>query len=247
MRQLLAVTGINLRNNMQSKALIVVFVGIGVLLVGIAGVVAGAFVLGPEADDGDSTPAELGNSLGLIGYATTVVIIGASYSVLFSVPLTRDKIRGTLESLLATPTSARQVWLGKSLALFLPGAIVGNVLALGLTLVLAYGYLGSGEVEWNGWLLLTTHVAVPLVYTGLSLVVHVAGLLGRVANANVLNVVFLPGFTATMLNLAGRGVVDAGSSAFLAINVGAAAVLVLLAVVFARKLTKERIVLSCRA
>jgi ABC-2 type transport system permease protein len=41
-----------------------------------------------------------------------------------SLPVTKEKVNGNIESLMATPLSPRDLWLGKSLAIYLPAYII---------------------------------------------------------------------------------------------------------------------------
>ncbi|WP_158542985.1 ABC transporter permease [Phytoactinopolyspora halophila] len=247
MSGLRAIIGANLRNILQSGALVMVFAGIAVICAAVVAVIAGSFIFSPAVEDGDTTATELGNYLGLISYATTVIITGASFTVLFTVPLLREKTRGTLESLLATPVSVRQVWTARSVALFVPGAVIGGVLGLGMMLFLMTAYLSDVDVVVNGYLVVATFVVVPLIYLALSALMHLVGLLGRVTSGNVIAVIFLPGFSSVMLRLAGRAGVDVESWPFLTINIACGLVLFMLIMIFRHKLTKERIVLSCHS
>ncbi len=54
-------------------------------------------------------------------------------------PLAKEKARGTLESLLATPLTAKSVWMGKTLSIFLPAYIIGAVVTLAVILSMNLG------------------------------------------------------------------------------------------------------------
>jgi ABC-2 type transport system permease protein len=235
----------DLRNDLRSRALVIVLLGIVALCVVAAGVIAGRFIIAPAVDAGRSADT-LGYDLGLVAYVTAFVLTGVTYCVLFSVPLAREKARGAIESLLATPAGVRQVWLAKSAALFLPGVVLGTLLPLCLTLFISYAYLRPryGFVL-NLWLALCTYIAVPLVYFALSLLIHVVGLRGRTVDANVIAIIFVSGATALMSNLATRQTLDATSWPFLAANLGLAAALAAAALLLLPSLSKERIVASC--
>ena len=45
--------------------------------------------------------------------------------------LTMEKVKRSIEALLCTPLSLRQIWLGKSLAIALPSVILGLLFAFG--------------------------------------------------------------------------------------------------------------------
>jgi ABC-2 type transport system permease protein len=236
----------NVRNDLGSKALVMVLLGVVALCAVAAGVIAGRFVIAPAVDAGRSAEA-LGYDLGLVGYITAFVLTGVTYCVLFSVPLARDKARGAVESLLATPAGVKEVWVAKSTALFLPAVVLGTLLPLGLTLLVSYAYLRPGYgFALNPWLALCTYVAVPLIYLALSLLIHVVGLRGRTVDGNVIAIIFVSGATALMSNLATRGTLDARSWPFLAANLGLAVALAVVALMLVPSLSKERIVAACR-
>jgi ABC-type Na+ efflux pump permease subunit len=52
--------------------------------------------------------------------------------------LAKEKARGTIESLLAMPLTAKAVWIGKSLAIFLPAYIMGLISTLIVILVVNF-------------------------------------------------------------------------------------------------------------
>jgi len=67
--------------------------------------------------------------LNTIVYTLPLVLIMLFCSFLSAYAVIMDKAKRTLESLLATPASLRQVWLGKSLAVALPSIVI-TLLAL---------------------------------------------------------------------------------------------------------------------
>ncbi len=53
-------------------------------------------------------------------------------------PVAKEKARGPIESLLATPLTSRGVWVGKSLAIFLPAYVMGLTSTLIVILVMNF-------------------------------------------------------------------------------------------------------------
>jgi len=92
---------------------------------------------------------------------------------------------------------------------------------------------------------ISSFVAVPIIYLGLSLLVHIIGLAGKPATANVIVQVFLPVFAALMINLGIRHVLDAASWLFTVANLALSVIIVVIAILLRPRLTRERIVLSC--
>lgn len=177
----------------------------------------------------------------------TVGVTGISYSTLFSTPLIREKIRGNIESLLATSTSAKMIWVAKTIALFIPGFIMGIVFSVGLTAFINFIYLSPNfTFSLNFWTAACTYIALPIVYFSLSLLMNLVGLIGKAMDAGVIGIIFVAGVTALMINLVARNTVDAGSWPFLLVNFALAGILFILSIMFQNKLKTERIVLSCR-
>jgi ABC-type Na+ efflux pump permease subunit len=68
-------------------------------------------------------------------YSIFVCTIFANYSVIL------DKARRNIESLMATPASLNQIWLGKSLAVTLPSIMVGIGVAIIAYIVMNFGFV----------------------------------------------------------------------------------------------------------
>ncbi len=94
------------------------------------------------------------------------------------------------------------------------------------------------------WMLISSLVAVPLVYLVLMLLVHEIGLSGKPATANVVTQIFLPVMIALMINLAVRGVLNAGSWLFTLALVSLTLVISIIVLKLRPTLTVERIILS---
>jgi len=159
--------------------------------------------------------------------------------------MTREKSRGIIESLLATPLNVKDIWIAKSLAVFLPGLVLGEVFAFIALMAINYIYFVP-RIGFliTPWIAVSSFVAVPLIYLCLSLLVHLIGLTGKLATGNVIVQVFLPVFAALMINLVIRHILDATSWSFTLINLGIAVAVGVVVILLQPRLTKERIVLS---
>jgi predicted Na+-dependent transporter len=93
-------------------------------------------------------------------------------------------------------------------------------------------------------MVISSFVAVPLIYLSISLLVNIIGLAGKPATANVIVQVFLPVFASLMINLGVRHVLDAASWIFTVANLGLSVIIVIIAVLLRPRLTRERIILS---
>lgn len=165
-------------------------------------------------------------------------------SVFATYAVTIDKNKRTLESLLATPLSLRQVWLGKSLAVALPSVIMALVVSLVVVLVVnvrlvapvAGSYVMPSVLSWVAGL-----VIVPLLVFVVVCLVTLLQLI--IANPRIATFVFTGIFLAVYMGT----ITEATASwnfafIFLVIAVFFAALVLFLA----RFLTKERVVLSSK-
>ena len=94
------------------------------------------------------------------------------------------------------------------------------------------------------WMLVSSFIAVPLVYLALSLLVHLVGLTGKPSTGNVIAQIFLPVMIALMINLAVRNMPNAGSWLFAVILLSVAAVIGVTLVAIRSALTTEKVILS---
>ena len=235
----------SMKNNLRSKALIAGYVGLALMFV-VGTVLAICLLLiapAMEAESPDRSELEL--YLGSIMYVTCVLGVGLNINVFAFVPLTREKSRGIIESLLATPLELKDIWLARSLALFLPGLVMGEVFTLVALIAVNYIYfvpkMGFLIAPWTA---ISSFVLVPLIYICFSLLVNLVGLTGRPATANVIAQVFLPLMASLMTNLGVRRVLDITSWPFTLTNLGIAAAVGITVILLQPRLTKERIVLS---
>lgn len=245
MRDIGPIITTSIRNNLRSKALTISFLGLALMLVVGAVLIFCLLFVAPalEAELPDRSELEL--YLGLIMFITCLFGVGININVFTFLPLTREKSRGVIESLLATPLEAKDVWLGKSLALFLPGLVLGEVFTLIALIAINYIYFVP-KVGFliTPWIAISSFVAVPLIFICLSLLVHLIGLTGRPATGNVVAQIFLPVIAALMINLGSHRILDITSWPFTLTNLGIAVAVGVVVILLQPRLTKERIVLS---
>jgi ABC-2 type transport system permease protein len=65
--------------------------------------------------------------MGLTVNYVALIVLFTCMATWATEPIAKQKARGPIESLLATPLTARAVWIGKSLAIFLPAYIIGLI------------------------------------------------------------------------------------------------------------------------
>ncbi len=234
-----------IRRNMRSKSLVLSYIALLVLLSAAVVLLFGVLFFAPEAASEAPDDARLSDILTVVMYLCCLIGIGMMQNIFSFMPLTRAKSRGIIEALLAGPVTPRELWIGKSLAVWLPGLVAGEFLAVlvfcGFNVVFI---IPAGEFLFSPWMFISVFAVLPLLYLGLSLLVHLAGLSGKTASGNVIAQVFFPAFGALMTNLVMHKVVDADGWSFTLLNLGIAAVLFFIVYLSRSFLTSERIVLS---
>lgn len=234
-----------LKTNLSMRSVIIVSIGVAVICAGGVATIFATQFIGPEMRAPVPDRSRLENFLGLILFTTSFISIGIFSSVSAIQSLAREKARGNIQALLATPLAPRDIWLGKSVGVFLPGLVFAVVMTTAALIALNFiyfvpkiGFLITAEM------LVSNLVAVPLVYLALTALVHEVGLVGKPATANIIAQVFLPVMITIMINLALRGVMNAGSWLFTITLVGLAIVISIFVIKLRSSLSVERIILS---
>ncbi len=238
---------VSMRNTFRAKVAVFVWIALALMLSGTATIAVCLFLIAPavEAQVPDSHAAEL--YLTLIVYFACFMGAGLALNVFTAQPMIKEKAQKSIESLLSTPLKARAIWLAKSLAVFLPGLLVGEVLAVATLVVVNYVYI----VPKMGFLItpqlaVSSFVAVPAILLCLSLLAHLVGLTGDAIAGTVIAQIFVSGIPSLMANLGSHNAPAATSWLFTLINLLFAAALGIAVLALQPRLTKERIVLSCR-
>jgi len=245
MRDIVLVITNSIRNSLRLRVVVIVLISVAVMCVAGIALAFSLLLIAPAMKAGLPDRSELELYLSLIVYTTCLIGVGVNMNALAFQTMTREKSRGNIESLLATPLNVKDIWIAKSLAIFLPGLVLGECFALISLMAINYIYFVPNiGFLITPWIAISSFVAVPLVYLCLSLLVHLIGLTGKPATGNVIVQVFLPVMATLMINLALRHVLDATSWSFTLANVGIAAVAVVTVIFLLPRLTRERIVLS---
>lgn len=107
--------------------------------------------------------------IGLVVYFLPLLILIAFIWAFASLPIVREKVNGNIECLLATPLNPIALWMGKSLAIFLPGFGISVIATL--LVVLAVNLITINPVTGYFVLpapaLLTGFIINPLLFFGL--------------------------------------------------------------------------------
>jgi hypothetical protein len=256
-RRIAAVCGRDLgeiRKSPASKAIVIVFaalsvaVAIGAKLLLDRVLMAGA---GADASVADGIVRKVVGAFLLenSSYGITMLPFSLLVWVFAGAIVMREKLTGNLETLLATPLSLPEIWLGKTLALSAMATGIGWLSGL-LAVVAAHcvvaATLGRFVFLLSAPAIVAAFVLNPLFFSGMCALILIIAL-AKDADASLLPS-FLIGMGA-MIGLPvgiGTGAINIGSWAFCLYQTGASALLwcAVLAILFTTK--KENVVLSAR-
>ncbi len=218
-----------------------------IIFICVAGTIAilAALILNPEMEKAAPDMPVLQNAMGVTLFCSSFISIGIYTSVFSYQSLVREKSRGNIQALLATPVSPRELWLGKSLGVFFPGLIFTVIMTIAAFLILNIIYFsGDTGFVFTPWMFISNLLAVPLMYLAVTMFVHIVGLVGKPVTANVIGQIFLPVMANVMIQLAVRTSLGAGSILFAVILLGTAAVILMGMFPMYRNLKSETIMLS---
>ncbi|MFA5015538.1 MAG: hypothetical protein WC549_08370 [Actinomycetota bacterium] len=235
----------SIKNNLRLKVALMIYIAVTIICVLGLVISICVFLIAPEMNTGLPDRSKLELYLGLIMYSTCFIGLGVNLNAFAYQSMTREKFRGNIESLLATPLEAKNIWIAKSIAIFIPGLILGEVLTFIVLIAVNYVYfIPEIGFIFNNWLAISSFVAAPLIYLCLSLLFYLVALTGKPATGNVIIQVFLPVVINLMINLVVRDILVGTSWQFTVVNLGIAAVIAIIVIFLKPRLTKERIVLS---
>jgi len=235
----------SIRNNLRSKSMTVGLVIIAMMITAGIALFFCILLIAPEVVKASPNRANLEIYLSLIIYSACLIGVGINLNVFTFLPMAREKSRGNIESLLATPLKVKEIWIAKSLAVFLPGLVLGELLTLICLISVNYIYFVPRiGFLFTPWIAVSSFFAVPLIYLCLSFLVQLIGLTGKTATGNIIVQIFLPVITTLMINLMLHRVLDAASWTFTLTNLGIAAVLAVIVIFLQPRLIRERIVLA---
>jgi ABC-type transport system involved in multi-copper enzyme maturation permease subunit len=186
--------------------------------------------------------------MGLVIYFLPFSVLISFIWAFASLPITIEKVNGNIESLLATPLSPKAIWMGKGLAIFLPGFVISIVSTLIVLLAVNFAAIipATGDFFLPAPVLLTGLLFNPLLFFGLLSFIVLFSL------ANNPDIAIMPSFLLGFGLMIGIpvgiaiGAIDLASWSFALWYL--AGTLVAWAVIgyLSRLLTKEQIVLSSK-
>lgn len=236
----------NIRNNFSTKSAIVIWYGFAILLtIGMA-VLFGMLLIAPELEKISPDKNILEIYFGVILFSASLLGVGINLNAIGFASMTKEKARGNIQSLLATPLGLKDIWLGKSLAIFIPGLIFAELMTAITLIVLNYIYfVPTIGFLFNPWIAVNCFVVFPAVYLCFGLLVYLIGLTGKPTNANIATLVFLPLYINVVVQLPLRtSFLDFTSWPFMLINIGIALIIAILVVILQFRISKEKVALS---
>ncbi len=186
--------------------------------------------------------------LGLIAYFLPLTVLMAFIWAFSSLPVVKEKVNGNIASLMATTLTPREIWWGKSLAIFIPGYVI-SVISTMIVLVAVNLFVivpATGDFLLPLPLFLLSLILNPLLLLGLLLFI----ILFSLANNPDIAIApsFLVGFGLMMgipLGMA-TGAINLASWSFSLWYLAGVAIVWITIFFLMRILTKENIVLSVK-
>jgi ABC-2 type transport system permease protein len=248
MKKIMAIMKKDLRETFHTKAF---YVSIGIVIFVLAALsLAISEPIDALMEEG-LLPAEISSAIQpLMG--TTAFMLSLMLMMLFCMfinaySVTVEKVKRSIESLLCTPLSLRQIWLGKTLAVFLPSVILGLVFTFGgiagINQFLLAPELGHFIMP-GAAPLVAILVTVPMIVFFLaSLLIALQLIIANIRwiNSALMAAIFIVGFALSPALKFGPS-----SWSVVFVSLGVAVALALVATYLSRLVTKERIVLSSK-
>lgn len=186
--------------------------------------------------------------VGLIAYFLPLAVLMAFIWAFSSLPVVKEKVNGNIASLMATTLTPKEIWWGKSLAIFIPGYVISviSTMIVLLTVNLSVIVPATGNFLLPLPLFLVSLILNPLLLLGLLLFI----ILFSLANNPDIAITpsFLVGFGLMMgipLGMA-SGAIKLSSWSFSLWYLAGVAIVWIAIFFLTRILTKENIILSAK-
>lgn len=245
MRKLQPLIAANFRNSYRNRTVVLVMLGFCLFGIAILDVLVYALALRPLFASPGPDAALAARYLAMLAYGTGFIAMGMNLTIFTANILVKEKAQRIHESILAGPVTVRGLWMAKTLALFIPGLALCELMSLATILgfdALAFaprmGFLASPQMIVNVLVLL------PMLFFPLYCLVILVGLVGNPVSGNVIANVAFSGILTLVLNLVTRAGLDLGGSGFALGSLGLAAVLGILVFALQGRMSKERVILS---
>jgi len=186
--------------------------------------------------------------IGLISYFLPFMVLITFIWAFASLPVVKEKVNGNIASLLATTLSPKEIWIGKSLAIFVPGYLLSIISTMIVLLVVNLSVIipATGNFLLPLPLFLVSLIFNPLLLLGLLFFT----ILFSLANNPDIAIApsFLFGFGLMMGIPLGMALeaIDLSSWSFSLWYLGGVIIVWIIVFFLTRLLTKENIVLSSK-
>jgi ABC-type Na+ efflux pump permease subunit len=174
-------------------------------------------------------------------YSIITCSIFANYSVIL------DKAKRNIESLMATPVSIQQIWMGKSLAVTLPSIAVGLSVSILVYIVMNLGFVipkTHNFISPDVIAIVSAIIVVPILIFSIVAVVTNVQLI--ISNPRIANFVFTGIFILLIFGINALGGLGVSISFFPLIYLGVIIICGLASFILSRSLTKEKVLLSSK-
>jgi ABC-type transport system involved in multi-copper enzyme maturation permease subunit len=186
--------------------------------------------------------------IGIIAYFLPLFIIMTFIWAFANLTIIKEKVNGSIESLLATPLSPGEIWIAKSMAIFLPGYVMSVTSTLIILLAVNFFVIfpATGSFTLPAPLLLISFLINPLLFLALLLFIVLFSL------ANNPDIAIAPSFLVGFGLMIGiplgvaTGAIDLVSWSFALWSLGGAILFLAIDCGLYHMLTKENIVLSSK-
>jgi ABC-type Na+ efflux pump permease subunit len=232
----------------HGKGFLIIAIILGVVTIGAAvGATIGLNGWLPGLAWEDAKPT-LGLIMGLLVNYMPIIVLFTCMCTWATDPVAKEKAKGTIESLLATPLTAKAAWIGKSLAIFMPAFIMGLISTLVVVLVVNFASIlpATGHFVLPLPEALTGFLFLPLLMFACISVMVLLSLITNPAIGQTIAIIIgvimlqLPG------QLGGRYIWLLASWDYALYVLAGAALLGVIALLFSLLLSKESIILSSK-
>jgi hypothetical protein len=239
------VASAGMKNAFRMKTGMIILISVTLICVIGVALLMCLLLIAPEMASAAPDREALERYLNLILYSSSLISIGVTLNSLVFQTMVREKTRGNLAALMATPLNLSDIWLGKSFSLFVPGLVLAIVLTLlNLVIINLIYFLPDTGFILNWQMLVNSLVILPVMYLAFGLLVHLIGLTTKPATGNVIAQVFLPVIANLMIQLTVRNVISANSWQFMVMNLGIAVILGGIILAVRSRLTPDRVIIS---
>ena len=104
----------NIKNNFNTKTVIIIWYGLALLLVIAMVALFGVLLIAPELEKISPSKYMLDLYLGIILFSASILGLGINLNALGFTSMIKEKSRGNIQSLLATPLKLKDIWVGKA-------------------------------------------------------------------------------------------------------------------------------------